>query len=197
MIGLEKILDEISRETDVIVSKIELEAREKADAIRRNGDVTAEKKLKEIKQAAENKKQENLKRSKSAAELEKRKRILIAKQDIISSVINKAKQNLINAEDKQYFNNIIKMVEKYSLSRPGEIIFNSKDLKRLPYDFQKKIDAVVSKKGGTLKISKDTRDIDGGFILSYVEIEENCSFTALFNSADDELKDLVYRLFFL
>lgn len=196
MTGLDIIINEINRETDATVSKIELEAKEKADKIIKQGEIDADKKLNELKQSFENKKQESFKRCKSTAELEKRKRVLIAKQEIINSVIAKAKETLVQADEKKYFDNIIKMVEKYSLSQDGEIIFNEKDLNRLPKDLQNNIDNIVSKKGGSLKISKETRSIDSGFILSYGGIEENCSFTALFNSANDELKDLVHNLFF-
>ena len=194
--GLDVILNDINRETDSIVAKIELEAKEKADEIIKKGEFDADKKLSEIKASIESKKQENFRRCQSADDLEKRKRILIAKQEIISNVIAKAKNKLVNADDKEYFDNIVKMVEKYASSQKGEIIFNERDLKRLPKDLQKRIDNVINKKGGSLKISVQTRDIDDGFILSYGNIEANCSFTALFNSADNELKDLVHNLFF-
>lgn len=197
MTGLDVILGEINKETDAIVAKIELEAKEKANKIINQGETDADKKLNELRKSFEIKKQESFKRCQSAAQLEKRRRILIAKQEIIAAVIYKAKETLVQADEKQYFENIIKMVEKYSLSQDGEIIFNDKDLKRLPKDLQKKIDNAAAKNGGNLKISKETRQIDGGFILSYGGIEENCSFTALFNSADNELKDLVHNLFFL
>ena len=38
--------------------------------------------------------------------------------------------------------------------------------------------------------------MDGGFILCYGGIEENCSFDAIFDSAREHLQDAVQRILF-
>ena len=50
--------------------------------------------------------------------------------------------------------------------------------------------------GGDLKVSENTVDIPSGFILSYGEIEENCSIDALINEKRDVLEDKLNSLFF-
>ena len=47
-----------------------------------------------------------------------------------------------------------------------------------------------------LHISGDTRDIDGGFVLTYGGIEENCSIDALFDAAHEVLQDKVQEILF-
>ena len=46
-----------------------------------------------------------------------------------------------------------------------------------------------------LEISKDTVNIDGGFILKYGNIEINSSIDALFEENKDELIDVVNKMF--
>ena len=48
----------------------------------------------------------------------------------------------------------------------------------------------------SLHISDIPGKLDGGFILSYGEIEENCSIEALFDSERERLKDLVQEILF-
>ena len=62
--------------------------------------------------------------------------------------------------------------------------------------FEKKIAAIAEKKGGALTVSQETCDIDGGFLLVYGGIEENCSFTAMFAAEKENLQDKVHTLLF-
>ena len=55
---------------------------------------------------------------------------------------------------------------------------------------------MAQKKGGVLEISGETRNIDGGFILIYGGIEENCSIDAMFAEKRDELLDQVRKILF-
>ena len=62
---------------------------------------------------------------------------------------------------------------------------------RLPAG-RKEVDIDVYKRQ-VLRISGDTRDIDGGFVLTYGGIEENCSIDALFDAAQDVYKRQILR----
>ena len=41
---------------------------------------------------------------------------------------------------------------------------------------------LTKKNGGSLKISKEGRNIENGFILAYGGIEENCTLRAMFDA---------------
>ena len=56
------------------------------------------------------------------------------------------------------------------------------------------IDAAVGE--GKVIISNITADIENGFVLSYGDIEVNCTFKALFDEAKDELKDIICPILF-
>ena len=65
----------------------------------------------------------------------------------------------------------------------------------MPAGFREEIKSLAQKKGGVLEISGETRNIDGGFILIYGGIEENCSIDAMFAEKRDELLDQVRKIF--
>ena len=56
--------------------------------------------------------------------------------------------------------------------------------------------ALAGKPGASLTLDEAPRDIDGGFVLIYGDIEENCSFEALFDAQKDRLQDEVRALLF-
>ena len=79
----------------------------------------------------------------------------------------------------------------------GRKLHNTKkDLERMPAGFREEIKSLAQQKGGVLEISGETRNIDGGFILIYGGIEENCSIDAMFAEKRDELLDQVRKILF-
>jgi V/A-type H+-transporting ATPase subunit E len=89
------------------------------------------------------------------------------------------------------------MVLKYAVGQSGSIIFSETDKKRLPQDFQAKIQTTLANiPGASLTISDRAASIDGGFILVYGEVEENCSFDAIFSASKDMLQDKVSGILF-
>jgi V/A-type H+-transporting ATPase subunit E len=52
------------------------------------------------------------------------------------------------------------------------------------------------KEGASLTLSEKTAAIDGGFLLIYGEIEENCSFDALFSASRENMQDQVNAFLF-
>ena len=62
----------------------------------------------------------------------------------------------------------------------------------MPEGFRAEIARMAAEnKGGSLTVSGETRRMEGGFVLVYGGVEENCSFRALFDSRKDELQDKV------
>ena len=91
---------------------------------------------------------------------------------------------------------IRKVLEKYALAEAGEIYFSAADLKRLPAGFEKEISEIAAKKGGSLTLQKDSKEMENGCILVYGGIEENCTFRALFNAKKDRLQDVIHQELF-
>ena len=66
----------------------------------------------------------------------------------------------------------------------------------MPEGFTGRIKTIAAAKGGTLTLSKEAREMDGGFVLIYGGIEENCTIKAVFRAKKEELSDRINRLLF-
>ncbi|MDF2950855.1 MAG: hypothetical protein K0S18_438 [Anaerocolumna sp.] len=197
MTGLEKIIKHIEDDAAAISKSILSEAESKAQEIVSAAKAEGEKKRAEITERSKLEVEASLSRAESAALLREKKIILNTKQEIIEDVITKAKESLEKLPEKEYFDVIINMVKKNALNKAGYIVFSKKDKGRLAENFQDVINEVLAgNSGATLTISEETKEIDGGFILIYGDIEENCSFDALFLAARESLQDKVSKVLF-
>lgn len=197
MTGLEKILKVIEDDAKANSDNIITKAQKEADEIMEAAKLEADKKCSEIALKSEAEEKAILSRTESAAALQEKKKILDAKQQIISNVITNARHSLAELSDSEYMDIILRMVKKFAHNKEGVILFSQKDKHRLPADFGNKVtQALAEKKNASLAISEETVTIDGGFILKYGDVEENCSFSALFSSAKEELSDRVNAILF-
>ncbi len=196
MSGLEKIIQQIEDEAKSSAGDITREAHENAAQILSEAD----KRCSEIAaQAAEQSKvsKENiLNKGRSAAQMQRGRELLAAKQNVIRSIIDEAYQILCQLDEKEYFGLIRKMLEIYVSDGDGEIIFSPRDQARLPADFPAVAAEISAERGGTLTVSDQTREMDGGFLLVYGGVEVNCSFHAIFMSKMEYFQDIVHKFLF-
>lgn len=196
MRGIEKIIYQILEEANEKKATIELDAKKQADEIEEKAKSEAIKIEDEINRLSEQKVKNYENLAILAAEQKRRRAILETKQNLISEVLEKSYTKLIELDEDKYFELLSKMIEKYALDKQGEIVFNEKDLARLPKGYQEKIEEIAAKKGGSLAISKEAGKFEGGFILIYGGIEENCTFKALMASEKEMLQDIVHEKLF-
>ena len=196
MTGLEKmksqILDEAGKAADVKVAEAKAQAEELIQAARTEAAREAESISRKSEAEVANYKE----RAASSMDLQKRSRILEAKQAAIAEVLDKAYEKVSTMEKDEYFSMLLKLVGKYALAQDGEICFSAKDLERLPSGFEEQAGEIAAGKGGSLKVSRETRDIPNGFVLVYGGVEENCTLKAMFEAKRDELADKVNHLIF-
>lgn len=194
MSGLEKILQQIKDDSDSAVAKIKGEAERSATEKKQKILREAEKETAAIAARASAECEDIKARAESSAALAKKQAMLNAKQQIISQIISKAHKHLLSLPENEYFGIIEKMIAKNAhKNEKGSIAFNKSDSKRLPKGFNDKLSKLS---GGMLTLSDTAVNIDGGFVLVYGGIEENCSFDAIFSEKYDELQDEVYSLLF-
>ena len=196
MTGLEtmksQILDEAGKAADVKVAEAKAQAEELIQAARTEAAREAESISRKSEAEVANYKE----RAASSMDLQKRSRILEAKQAVIAEVLDKAYEKVSTMEKDEYFSMLLKLVGKYALAQDGEICFSAKDLERLPSGFEEQAGEIAAGKGGSLKVSRETRDIPNGFVLVYGGVEENCTLKAMFEAKRDELADKVNHLIF-
>lgn len=191
MRGIEKIAAQIIGEAEEKKAAIYEEIQHKIDELNAKTD-------EEIKAELERVNDDTLREEGTleelaglAAQQKRRQAALSAKQEVIGEIINEAYERLLNLEDEKYFAVIKKMLEDNVLSEKGEIIFSARDRQRMPKDFEDVIKNVALEKGGELVMSDEIRSIDGGFVLVYGGIEENCTFKAMLEASREELHDMV------
>ena len=196
MTGLEKmknqILDEAKSLAEAKVSDAENQAQEILEAAKagaaKSAAGTSQKSEADVANYTE--------RIAPSIDLQRRTRVLSAKQEVIAEVLNKAYEKLKAMETADYFAMMMKILDKYVLAQAGEIYFSQADVNRMPADCRAEIEKIAKAKGGSLKICSQEKGIEGGFVLAYGGIEENCTLRAMFDAKRDELSDEAHRLLF-
>ena len=196
MTGLEKMISQILEDAASTAQSKVAEATAQAEQLVSEAKAEAQKISETISGQTEADVKNYLERVKSSADLQRRTAILQAKQEVIASVLEKAYASLNDLETEAYFELIRKLVEKYALAEEGKIYFSAADLKRLPAGFEKEMEDLAAKKGGSLSLQKESKEMENGFILVYGGVEENCTFRALMGAKKDRLQDVINRELF-
>lgn len=196
MTGLEKMISQIVDEATESAREMTAQAEAEAAKIAEAAAADARKQKEEMAKKSQADTKGYMERIKSSADLQRRTAILKAKQDVIAEVLDKAYASLQSLDEDAYFDMLRKMLRKYTQKEEGEIYFSAADLDRMPKGFQADIDTIAREKGGVLKLAKESRQIENGFILVYGGVEENCTFRSLFNTQKDRLQDIVHEKLF-
>lgn len=196
MAGLDKIISQIREESQEAAGKIIGEARKEAEKIKSQAKQEADDACAKILQKTEQAVQDTLSRGRSAADLKLRQGLLACKQRLIGQVLTEARSTLEQMPDEEYARNLIRLIRRTDLPAEGTLHFSGRDLNRLPSGFEKQLNDAVKERNCVLHISDQPGEIDGGFVLSYGGIEENCSFDSLFDSYHEVLQDTVQKILF-
>ncbi len=196
MSGLDKIISQIREEADASAAQILDEAKEKAAQILKEADEDCARTANNAEAQKEAAREDILQKNRSSAEMQRRRTLLTTKQEVIDEIIDAAHASLLAEDTKEYFDTLARMLPRHVQPQAGELRFNRKDLERLPQDFPKKAAEAAAQKGGSLTVSDKPCEIDGGFLLVYGDIEENCSFDALFLAEREKLQDQLHTFLF-
>ncbi len=191
MSGLEKILKEIHSDAE----RESREILEKARAEEKSILAQAEKEAAAVKAEAREK-GKNLtatmrERSQSAAALRVRQRMLREKQSLVQETLALAERQLLERPTAEYFGNLLTLLKTAVQPGAGTLYLSERDLERLPEGFVLQAAALAKEKGGSLTLSREPRKINGGFVLEYGGIEENCSYAAMFTAERERLEDVI------
>ena len=196
MSGLDKIKSQILEEAEGTAQARLSEASARAEEITAAAKAEVQAEGEKMRQKSEEAVKNYTERVASSCDMQRKKAVLTAKQEVISEVLTKAYDKVVQLPENEYFELMRKMLNKYVQPADGEIVFSAADGKRMPEGFDKEIQKIAEAKGGTLNVSGETREIDGGFILVYGGIEENCTIRSMFDAKRDELSDQVQKLLF-
>lgn len=196
MSGLDNIKSQILEEAYRLAERKTARAKVKAERILEDAKSEVEAEVLKTAQKSKAEFKAYAERMQSACEMQRRKAVLQAKQEVIESVIEKAYAKVLTMETEEYFEMMERILEANVQPKDGKICFCERDLKRMPKEFEGKIEKIAAKKGGSLILQEEPILVDGGFILAYGEIEENCTIRAIFYEKREELSDKVHGLLF-
>ena len=194
--GLEKIIKSIEEESQKSAEERIKYAKNMAKSILDETRLEITRESLKISDKAEKDAINIISRAKSVSENEKKKMILNAKSQIISEIVNEAKEKILSLKDEDYFNFIFKIIESNLENQDGKLLFSQKDLNRLTKKFKDQIKNLEEKNSIKLTISNETRNISGGVIISYGDIEENCSIETLFQNNKEKIFDSLNSFLF-
>lgn len=190
MSGLENIIKEIDNKAEIEAGQIIAEAKEYCDKYMEQEREKIKEEVAEFERKAEKERELYISKAKSGADFEERNAVLKTKQKNINQALEKAYNQMISLPTQEYFEMLLNILKVNVVDKEGEILLGSKDLERLPQEFEEEANKIASEKGGTLKLIKEAADISDGFILRYGMIEENCTLQALIDTKLEQLKDV-------
>lgn len=167
----DEILAQANDEVNVKIEDAKVKAQKETNAAMEIAKVEAEKaKAKEI----------------SGADMQAKKKILAKKQELIEQTIQKAKEKLLSLNEAENEKTVLSMLSKVGVNSTTEVVLSSKATESLK---------TAIKKAG-YKISTETRDISGGFILKDGDIEYNYSFESMIIVEREQLEQTAAKILF-
>lgn len=191
MTGLEKIIDAIQKQAQAEADDIIAKAEQEAQKINDESQLKAENQKKDILKQAQETADGIANRSNSRAELQKKQELLLFKQKTISSILEEAKQKIVDLDDEKYLRFFEKTAKNVQLKGNAELFVNERDRKRLGEKLVKAFPDDLS-----VTLSTESADIMGGFIIKSDNFIINSSVEVLFDSYRDQLiEKIASRLF--
>jgi V/A-type H+-transporting ATPase subunit E len=192
----EQVVEKILADAKTEAEKIQNQAQEK-EAVEQAGydeQLDGYRKQTEIlsQKAAENKKLHLL----AAARMQNARDLLAEKRKILDEVFTQARGQLLNLPDDQYRQLITNLMLKAVETGDEEVIID-KNENRIDQQLINQVNEQLPSGGkGNLTLSKERKDLGGGFILKHDKIKNNASLDVLLTQARRELEiELAKELF--
>ena len=193
MNGIEKITGLIQSEAKAEIDAVLSTAREEAAEITARYDAQAQAEAANLEARNQKAAAEREERLISAAQMEARKTALAAKQEMVEKAYAQALEKLCAMPAERYTQVLAALLCQASSTGKEEVILSSKDR-------QKVGEAAVAKAnkdgGKQLRLSPETRQIPGGFILKDQNVEVNCAFDTLVRLQKAETAGMVAKKLF-
>lgn len=194
MTGGEKILARILEDAQIQADQIERAAENKAQAIIAQAEADAERQKQAVLDVGRVQSNAVLRTAQSNASLIVRNALLKKRRALIEETLNDMLDMLRSQPEAAYFDMLLELAKRTARPESGIMFLNAYDLQRLPADFPQRLRAQIS--SGSIMVSDQPREIDGGFVLQYGDVEMNCAFSAMLEARREEMEDLVNRELF-
>jgi len=195
MPGLETIIKTIRDDAAAEAQLVLDHARGQAARILAEAKAVSDAECKRIIEEGRRQAELILARAEADAAMEKRRALLEKKLDLLSQTIQAAREAVLCLPEDQYFDLLIRFIARSAEQSAGVMFLSRQDLNRLPSGFETALRRVLPD-GASITISPVARPIDGGFILQYGEIDQNCSLMAIFDENRERILDTAQEALF-
>lgn len=188
---IQTIRDEAMAEAQAVLDQARSSAARLLEEARAETDGECEKLIEEGRRKAA----EIPQRAEAAAVMERRNALLEKKQALLDQTVRAAQEAVLQLPEAEYFDFLIRLAQASAEPGHGVMILSRRDLARCPSDFHVALNRALPD-GAALDISSNARPIEGGFILQYGDIEQNCSLSAIFDENREKILDAAHEALF-
>ncbi len=194
MTGLEKVKETIRQETAAEQGKIQRSAEAACGRILAEAEDAA--KQTEQSLAEDTARQVALMRAtaESAAHKDGKNLLLSTRRALIEQAFDGALQRLQALRGPALYDTLVSVVSANAQPGEGLLLMREQDAAGLPADFVQRCCAAIP--DGSVRLSPERREHDGGVIIQYGDIEINCTFAELISAAREQLEDEVNGVLF-
>lgn len=182
--SIEKITSKIVSDAESKAKVTLDEAKAECDAILARADERAEQTLKEAQEQGQKEKEKLISRRKAVADIDGRKIILEEKQKLITECFDRAIEQIASMGKEEYVAFLVGLVKKTGETE-GELILNERDAASVGTDLINVLSMELA--GSKITLSKETKNIRGGFLLKNGSIYINGTVEALVEEAKEDL----------
>lgn len=189
MSGLDKIAETIIWEAQEKANEIKIEAQEKVQAIEAEAAKDNEDLKRDLAEDLERNADAVIERYASDSRQERRRILLKTRSDAIESVIQEAKERIVNMPNSEYFDMMRGICVRNARADEGVLHFAEADNSRLPGDFINKCNSEIT--DGTVVLGEPVINIAHGFLIAYGKVVQNCSLENIFEINKNQIRDAV------
>ncbi len=194
---VEKILDEARSDARTIAEEAERETARLTLQLEREEKELREAADKRIKTEA----QQIVKSRTSSARLEARKRILGEKDMIMGEVYAEVRERILSFPEDMYLDFLKRLAITHAAGGDEKVMLSPKDASRLKGklpEWEKEVAREIKKlrRDGIVAVSPQTREIEGGLVLSQGRTEINLSLGVIIDETKYDLEGEVTRILF-
>ena len=198
MTGIENITGRIQADVQGEIDRIQADARAEAEKISASYAARADRECADLLSRGEAAAQEQARRLVSAAGMASRQMTLAAKQEMLDEAFALALDKLTQLPAEEYVPLLAKLAAGAAATGREEIILNPQDQANLGAKVAEQANALLAAAGRTasLTLSRQTRPIRGGVLLSDGTVEVNCALETLVRLSRDQATGEVSQLLF-
>lgn len=198
MAGIDNLKNRIMKDSSSEADEILKASKEKAAKIIEDGKLKAQSIIEGSKKKAGLDGASEYERIITKARLDARNEMILAKQEAINGVFDKARDYIISMDSAEYSDFIEKLILSNIETGNEEIIFSESDLQKLDTRLVERVNKKLDDQGrvGGLKLSSEKRNIGPGFILKNGRVETNCTIELqlklLRESIESEIANIIF-----